>query len=299
MSQIIDMAIKYERAALSNNTLRSYRSLWNKFEKWCFDNHTSSLPASSETISYYLSFIGENVSISTLNTTLASISYQHKLQGTFISGDKMFYHKVKKGIIRLHPKKQKRAYPITVNDLINVCNSLSRKDSLKNKRDKALILVMFFSALRRNELTSLNFEDCEFNSKGVILNLLKSKSSDSVTSIYLSYNNDCDICPVKSLQLWMYKSELNSGPIFRNLLKGGKIGTRLSGHAASQIIKNNFGNAFTAHSARRGLITAIAREGATMDLLKRHSRLKSGTVLLTYIEEANGFKDSTSDILNA
>ena len=292
-AELVKKTIAYESASLSPNTLRSYKSMCKKFQVWCEANSQSFLPTSAETISLYLSSLGETVSFSTLDSMLAAIEAAHEKAGVTIQGDHSLYRRVRKGIRRTHKENQsiRQAPAMTVLDLKGVCCKFGK--NLKDYRDKALLAVTFFGAFRRSEVVSLDVENIEFTDKGMIIFLLQSKTSDKKQNIYISFAKDKDICPVSSLKEWIEKAEIKEGAVFRSLLKGNKISNRLSGHAVSEIIKLHFGNEYSGHSARRGLVTASAEKGTPIHVIKKHSRHKSADMVLRYIDDSRGFEDKS------
>lgn len=296
-AELVKKTIAYESASLSPNTLRSYKSMCKKFQAWCEANNQSFLPTSAETISLYLSSLGETVSFSTLDSMLAAIEAAHEKAGMTIHGDHSLYRRVRKGIRRTHKENQtiKQAPAMTVLDLKGVCCRF--KENIKDYRDKSLLTLTFFGAFRRSEVVSLNMENIEITDKGMAISLLQSKTTDTKQTVYISFARDKDICPVNSLKKWIEKSEIKEGAIFRSLLKGGKIANRLSSHAVSEIIKLHFGREYSGHSARRGLVTASADKGTPMHVIKKHSRHKSADMVLRYIDESRGFEDSSVSVL--
>jgi len=296
-AELVKKTIAYESASLSPNTLRSYKSMCKKFQTWCESNNQSFLPASAEIISLYLSSLGETVSFSTLDSMLAAIEAAHEKACLTIKGDHSLYRRVRKGIRRTHKENQsiKQAPAMTVLDLKGVFCKFGK--NLKDCRDKALLAVTFFGAFRRSEVVSLDIENIEFTEKGMVVFLLQSKTSDKKQNIYISFAKDKDICPVSSLKEWVEKAEIKNGAVFRSLLKGNKVSNRLSGHAVSEIIKLHFGNEYSGHSARRGLVTASAKKGTPMHIIKKHSRHKSADMVLRYIDESHGFEDSSVSVL--
>lgn len=296
-AELVKKTIAYESASLSPNTLRSYKSMCKKFQVWCEANSQSFLPTSAETISLYISSLGETVSFSTLDSMLAAIEAAHEKAGLTIQGDHSLYRRVRKGIRRTHKENQalKQAPAMTVLDLKAVCCKLG--DRLKDCRDKALLTLAFFGAFRRSEVVSLDVEHLKFNEKGVAISLLQSKTCDTKQVVYVAAAKDKDICPVNALKSWLAKSEIKSGAIFLSLMKGDKLAGRLSGHSVNSIIKAYFGDEYSGHSARRGLATASAEKGTSIHIIKKHTRHKSADMVLRYVEHAKGFEDSAVAIL--
>jgi integrase len=295
--KLVEKTLEYENAALSANTLRSYKSMWKKFEVWCGATNHSALPASAETIALYISSLGEHVSFSTLDSTLAAIEAVHKKANLLIQGDHSFFRRVRKGIRRKHKGNQtlKQAPALTVLDLKGVCCRLG--NSLVDLRDKAIVTLAFFGALRRSEVVALDIENIQLSEKGMIVTLLQSKTSDSAQTVYIANAKDKDICPVASLKKWIDSAAIREGSVFRSLVKGGRLAERLSGHSVSAIIKKHFGEKYSGHSTRRGLITASAEKGTSLHVIKKHSRHKSADMILHYIEDAKGFEDSAVTVL--
>lgn len=167
------------------------------------------------------------------------------------------------------------------------------EDTTMEVGDRALLTRCFFGAFRRSEVVSINVDNCEFTDKGVTIVLLQSKTSDTAKTVYISYAKDQDICPVKALKAWLEVSQIKEGAMFRSLLKGGKISERLSGHSVLAIIKRHFGEKYSGHSTRIGLITASTDKGGPIHIIKKHSRHKSSDMVMRYIEDAKGFEESS------
>lgn len=297
LKQAAQKAVEYEKASLSPNTIRSYKSMWKKFEAWCSSHNLNCLPTSADTIASYISELGDTVSFSTLDSLLAAIEAVHEKAGMTITGDHAYYRRVRKGIRRTHKNNQsfKQAPALTVLDLKGVCCKLGNQ--LVDLRDKALVTLSFFGAFRRSEVVSLDIEHVSFNEKGATVSLLQSKTSDTAQTIYISYAKDQDLCPVKAVLDWIKAAKITEGAIFRSFFKGGGLASRLSGHSVSAIIKKHFGIKYSGHSTRRGLVTASAEKGTSMHVIKKHSRHKSANMVLRYIDDAKGFDDSAVKVL--
>jgi integrase len=296
--ELVKKTLEYESAALSPNTLRSYKSMWKKFESWCCAASLTAIPASAETVALYISSLGEDVSFSTLDSTLAAIEAVHKKANLVIQGDHAFFRRVRKGIRRKHKGNQtlKQAPALTILDLKGVCCRLG--NGIKDVRDKSVITLAFFGALRRSEVVALDVDNIQLTEKGMMVTILQSKTSDKAQNVYIAYAKDKDICPVTSFKKWLEIAGIAKGPVFRSLIKGGKISAdRLSGHSVSEIIKNHFGDDYSGHSTRRGLVTASAEKGTSLHVIKKHSRHKSADMILHYIEDTKGFDDSAVTVL--
>ena len=168
----------------------------------------------------------------------------------------------------------------------------------KGLRDKALILVGFFAALRRSELVGLNVENVEFVPEGAILTIRKSKTDQEGRGreVAIGYAKRPELCPVRALQTYMATLGRNTGPLFVSLRKSQYTQSRLSTDAVARIVKDYADRLgldprrFGGHSLRAGFATTAALLGATEDEIALQTGHKSMTVLRGYIRRASLFE---------
>jgi integrase len=189
---------------------------------------------------------------------------------------------------------QSKKAPLTAAHL-----SLIRWDSgRKGLRDKALILVGFFGALRRSELVGLNIEDVEFTPEGAILTIRKSKTDQEGRgrAVAIPYAKRTDLCPVRALQAYLKALGRTEGPLFVSMHKSQYTQKRLSAYAVALIVKDYADRLgldprlFGGHSLRAGFATTAALIGATEDEIALQTGHKSMTVLRGYIRRASLFE---------
>lgn len=299
-AELVRKTIAYEQSALAANTRRTYSVLWDKFAKWCDSNGLQALPASAETVAIFLASIGESASFSTIDCSIAAIERVHAQSKLSITGNQDLYRRVRKGIRREHKGSQilKQGKALSLVEMTMLCRNAAT--SAKDKRDRALITMGFFGALRRSELVGMDVEHLEFTDQGLALVLLQTKTSDTPVRIYLTPTRDECICPVRALRDWLTHSGITSGPVFRPLNRAGIPGERrLTGHAVSIILKDRFGEEYSGHSLRRGLITAEAEKGVPVHRIQQHSRHKSADMVMRYVERVDGFENSAAATLGA
>ncbi|MBS0654549.1 MAG: tyrosine-type recombinase/integrase [Verrucomicrobia bacterium] len=290
-------AYDYSQKSKSANTNRAYRSHWKYFEAWCDSHGLRPLPTSSEAIALYLGSLGGKASNSKIDGVIAAIESKHREMHASISGNQDLYKSVRKGIRNEHPEKQtkKKAKPITTLDLKVACCKLD--GTIQSCRDRAIITLLYFGALRRSELVALDVEHIDFQEKGIVISIMQSKTSDTCETIYLAYAKDTDICPVTNLRKWLTAASIDKGAIFRSFQKGGKIAERLSGHAINDIVKERLGEKYSGHSGRRGILTEAAAKGTSIHIMQKHSRHKDIRNLGGYIDAASGFENSSVAVL--
>ena len=102
------------------------------------------------------------------------------------------------------------------------------------------------------------------------------------------------------MKSWLALSGITEGHVFRSLVKGGQVSSKqLSGHSVSHIMKRIFGEAYSGHSLRRGVITETAKRGTPIHEIQKFSRHRSSDMVLRYAEKAKGFESTSAKILGA
>ena len=301
-SQLENLAkktLEYESLAYSPHTIRMYKSMWNQFVIFANENSLPSLPTASETVALFLGSIAVEASLSKLNLAISAIEKFHKIADKKISGDREIYRRVRKGIRREHKEKQiqQPAKALSLVDLKVACKTL--KNTPSGMRDRALLTIGFFGALRRNELVDLNIENVEINERGMIVTILQSKTSSSAVKVFYSRGKDLSVCPVMAYENWLNCFPNRTGPVFRRFYKGETIAPKaLTCQSISKIMKSYFGKAYSGHSLRRGLVTEAAKTGVPIAQIQKLSRHKSLDMVMRYVEAITGFEESSVKVLS-
>jgi site-specific recombinase XerD len=90
---------------------------------------------------------------------------------------------------------------------------------------------------------------------------------------------------------------ITTGPLFRSIRKGGKVGARLTDQSVSDIVKTHAERVgldpslFAGHSLRAGFLTSAAKRGASIFKMMDVSRHRSVDTLRGYVRDAEIFKD--------
>ena len=193
-------------------------------------------------------------------------------------------------------------------DLIRICEYLLNLKTLAALRDNALLQLGFLGAFRRSELVAIEIANIKLSEEGVEILIAHSKTDQENTGQYcaIPYGNE-KLCAVSALQTWIDKAGIQSGFIFRRILKGDKI-SDLGINAASvnDLIKKHavaagIENAadFSSHSMRRGLATTASRDGVSIPAIMRQGRWKQVDTVMEYIEAAQRFEENAAgQVLN-
>ena len=286
------------------DTIRAYKSDFNDFRLFCVQNGFKSLPSEPKIISLYLTHLStKEVKMSTLKRRLVSIGAIHKLQGHYLDTKHPSIVENIMGIKRRKGSFQKGKKPLLINNLkllINVIDN-NNNEEIMRVRDRSIILIGFSGGFRRNEIVSLDFNDLDFVSEGLKINLKRSKTDQfgegSVKG--LPYFDNSLYCPVLSVKKWIEISNIKSGPLFRRFTKGSKLtNNRLTDQTVALLIKKYLKLAgiesknYSGHSLRSGFATSAAESGAQERSIMAMTGHKSTEMVRRYIKEANLFKNN-------
>ena len=292
------------QSSKANNTVRAYKSDFNDFGLFCAQNGFKSLPSEPKIVSLYLTHLSsKNIKMSTLKRRLVSIGVIHKLKGHYLDTKHPIIIENILGIKRRKGSIQKGKKPLLINNLKIIINVIDEynKEYLKKYRDRSIILMGFSGGFRRNEIVSLDYDDLDFVTEGIKINLKRSKTDQfgegSVKG--LPYFENAQYCPVLSLKNWMQISKISSGPLFRRFTKGNKLSeNRLTDQTVALLIKKYLNLAgidsknYSGHSLRSGFATAAAESGAEERSIMAMTGHKSTEMVRRYIKEANIFKNN-------
>ncbi|MDO8717554.1 MAG: tyrosine-type recombinase/integrase [Polaromonas sp.] len=153
-------------------------------------------------------------------------------------------------------------------------------DSLRGKRDRALLLFAWASGgRRRSEVAGADMRFLKQVPEGFIYTLAYSKTNQA--GVDLPENRKPLLGgAAEALTAWLAASGVTHGQIFRQVRKGGYLGEALSPAAVRDIVKKRCVLAgiegdFSAHSLRSGFVTEAGRQNVplaeTMAMTGHHS----------------------------
>jgi len=155
----LEAAIGYARAEKAPGTRRAYQADHRLFVAWCEAKGVSpTLPVAAETVAAFLAAEAQaGKRPSTLGRRLAAIRYFHKLAGFPTPTDAEAVKATLRGIRRTVGSAKVRKAPALADDIKAMV--AASPDSLRGKRDRALVLLGFAGAFRRSELVALDVAD--------------------------------------------------------------------------------------------------------------------------------------------
>jgi integrase len=306
LAAAVGRANEYAQAATAANTRRAYRAAWAHFAAWCGDRGLESLPASPTTVGLYLADVAEALKVSTLRLRLAAISRAHRAAGGRLDAAAPEISLVLSGIVRTKGAAVSKKEAVTDAILRDAIRAYALDETLKAKRDRTILALGFFAALRRSEIAAIDAADLAFAPEGVVLTLRRRKSDQEGLGfeIGLPAKADSTICPVAALAAWLEASGVAHGPVFRSITKGDRLTpTRLGDRDVARIVKaaaaaaGYDAAAFGGHSLRSGFITAAARKGVPERLIANQSGHRSVNVLRGYVRRAGVFNENAAAMI--
>ena len=288
----------------ANNTVRAYKSDFADFSLFCVQNGFKSLPSVPKIVSLYLTHLStKDIKMSTLKRRLVSIGVIHRLKGHYLDTKHPSIIENLMGIKRRKGSIQKGKKPILINYLKQIINVIddNKNEEITRFRDRSIILIGFSGGFRRNEIVSLDYDDLDFVTEGLKINLKRSKTDQFGEGLVkgLPYFDNSQYCPVLTLKKWIEVSNINSGPLFRRFSKGSKLtNNRLTDQTVALLIKKYLKLAgiesknYSGHSLRSGFATSAAESGVEERNIMAMTGHKSPEMVRRYIKEANLFKNN-------
>lgn len=310
--EAMDAARRYAHHSRAESTWRTYESAWGIFQEWCLTVSLSALPAAPDTVAMFIGAQADaGLAPATLAHRLAAIRLMHLGQGLPSPHNTLAVMEVMRGIRRQRAKAgegpEKKAP--AVDDVIKRMVDQLSTDTLRGKRDRALLLYGYAGALRRSELVGIDLSHIEAHERGHLLTIPLSKGDQEGRgqTIGILGQTDSPYCPVAALQSWIVSSRITSGAVFRRFYRSDVLSDkRLGDRAVADLIKESVYrlkdpsldyHQFSGHSLRRGFLTSAGKNKA--DLLKmiaqsRHARVDT---VLGYIDDPQRFENHAAEQL--
>jgi integrase len=325
--------------ALAPNTWRAYAADWRTWSAWAARHRLTALPARPVDLARHLVDQAEHVKVDTLGRRLSAIRKAHQLAGHPDPTDDPAVREVLRGLRRARreasdgrpPQIRKPAPPLWTSDIERmVAATLAVPDprgdghGTAEIRDRAMLLLLFTTAVRRSELAALDLDHLEIDPGGLIVHVGRSKTDQEGRGAFVGvpYADRPHLCPVRAVTAWTQRlaellhidpDEL-TGPLFRPVDRHDRLGAigaarrgpgaRLSDDAVRDMVVRRAraaklptprgGRFYTAHSTRAGFATQAAANGAHERDIMIQGRWKSLQVARDYIRRGSVFTDNAA-----
>ena len=190
-----------------------------------------------------------------------------------------------------------------VREMVNVANKATNDDgeAMPNKRcrDVSLLLFLFHSAMRRNEIAKLLWSDLSFDKRGVVVQIRKSNTDVECKGQTIAIPRlDGPYCAVAALERWRDKSGgTGDSPVFRWISKKDEIQFReLIDQRIVALIKyycEQVGldeKLYSGHSGRAGYVSSCSDRGVSISEIMKRMRHKAPGSVAVYARSDELFR---------
>ncbi len=203
--------------------------------------------------------------------------------------------------VRAVPRKRRRKSAKAVTgDILQMLLATCASDSLRDIRDRAILMVAFASGgRRRSEIAGLRLDQLTeeapievpdsppLPSLAIHLGRTKTTTGEHDDVVYLTGR------PVEALTAWLTAARIDKGSVFRGIGRWGSVSRRaLDPQSINAILKQRAEMAgldsgeFSAHGLRSGYLTEAANRGIPLPEAMEQSRHKSVQQASTYYNSA-------------
>lgn len=261
---LADEVARLAKGARSAASRKALASDWRIFEAWCQENGAPAMPADPETLAAFLVDQARTKALATVLRYRASISTMHRMAAKPSPAGDARVREVLKGLSRERPARGVQKEAATAAMIERLPHELA-----VDLRDRAVILVGLFGALRRGSICALDVEDLRWVDEGVVVTLRRSKTDQAGEGAFIGLpKRDDETCPVAALRAWLDFSKIEAGSVFCAITKGGRVlPRRLSPSRVAKIVKRVAKLAgldpagFGGHSLRAGYVTEARAAG--------------------------------------
>jgi len=282
LDRLVDTAKDYARQATADNTNVAYKADWAHFNSWCRRRGADPLPPSPELIGLYIANCASPddgtpaLSVSTIERRLSGLAWQYQQRGFALDRKDRHIATVLAGIRRKHARPPMQKEAVLAEDILAMIATLSF--SLRDQRDRAILLVGYAGGLRRSEITALDVNrDDTVEGKGWIAIedqglILTFRSKTGWREVEIGRGSSDQTCPVHALEQYLHYAKIAFGPIFQRVSRDDRqvAGDRLSDKHVARLIKKTVRDAgirsdlpekerlalFSGHSLRAGLASS-------------------------------------------
>jgi integrase len=203
--------------------------------------------------------------------------------------------------VRAVPRKRgRKSAKAVTGDILAKLLATCATDSLRDLRDRAILMVAFASGgRRRSEIAGLRVEQLTIEppisvensaplpSLAIHLGRTKTSSGEEEEIVYLTGR------PVEALNAWMTAAKIDKGSVFRAIGRWGTLSRRaLDPQSVNAMIKQRVEMAgldsgeFSAHGLRSGYLTEAANRGIPLPEAMEQSRHRSVQQASSYYNSA-------------
>lgn len=283
-------------SAWADNTVSTRKVQWRKYLSFCEDLGLVGLPAETQTVARFLTYLARTSKFNTVNNYLSAVVVLHKYHGFEANFRDTFYIQlVIKGLRRILGDNPCKAIPLSPEQLV-MCYSKMDKLDIKLMACWASITLCFRSLLRKSNVLPISKacdnhimrrSDVTFHPWGMVLTIRSSKTiqfRERQLEIPIFLTPNSPLCAVSNLrEHWEMFPASAESPLF---LKPSKVGPTPLLYSdvlkALKMMVQNIGLDPTnvgLHSLRRSGATFLCRLGVPLTDIKCAGDWRSLAVL--------------------
>lgn len=295
----------YLRADLAEKTLEGYGFDWRCFCRWCGVNDRTALPATEETLSYYLTAaLGDGLKVATLCRQVTAITHYHK-RSNLPSPVTPRIRAILTGARRLRKETPCQRTALVLDPLQRACAAIGSADA-RSIRDRAILLFGFATALRRSSIASLGLADVSFDQRGMEVTVKREKNNQHGPArvVAVPFGQHPETCPVIALLYWIDVRGDKPGALFVGFSGGDpsqpSLGVRVSPARIAKIVQDSVQRigldprTYGAHSLRAGFVTEALERGIGELAIARQTGHRSLATLRLYFRSRDPFRGNAS-----
>lgn len=318
--------------ARARNTVDALRSDLKLFSTWCRNTARIPLPATQETLAAFLKSHQDSRKISSLRRYLASVATLHSAAGLtnptlgelirsqldLIARQQTDHDKQSRSEGKAVRFAKRQAAPLRDDDLLNADALFG--ESLRDKRDRAIVWIAFDTLMRSSEIAAMRMEDLRApTADGSRIVTLPHSKSDQYGAGQKRY-----ISPFTALRLddWLSSASIKEGYVFRGIntrfAEGGKakkakkkvdyVQDSASRQVIYRAIKQCAGRlssaglvqfdwaAYSAHSTRVGATQDMLAEGVSMLAVQQAGGWKTNVMPMKYAQEIDALHGGAAQL---
>lgn len=312
-------ALETMSASLSESTIRSYQRALSTWRKFCRDfGEPSPMPPRPEAVVSWLEWMElQGLEVATIELRLSGLAWADAWARKGAPGpaskltDDPYIRAWRRGHRRRRSIAQRQARAPTQSELelmVNACYAplTGRGGRMPTEmvasRDHAALLVCYFGAMRRSELTALRVADFDLKQGALEVWFARSKTDQHGRGEHraLFPQSRRALCPVAAWERWMelYRPPDSSLPAFPSFERNQLIATRRHMHPDNwyQKVKRLCRDAgipeTSPHGLRAALVTHAALAGRQEGDVAHHARMRSRATLDRYTRRTKTWQNN-------
>ena len=290
----------YARGAYATNSERAMRSDVAIFTAWCAAEGRQALPAAPMVVAAFIDTMARLKAPATVRRYVSSVITFHRAAGLGSPAEAL---EVKAALKRMHRERGRaQAQAAPVNDMLVARMLAAAGTILRDLRNKALVAVAYTTLARRSELVAMLREDLQVDPDGFgTVAVRRSKTDQEGAGAVAAITADA----MRHLNAWLSAARIESGPLFRSVPKGSRVGEALGEGDVARVFKAMAKAAglpaedvvrISGHSTRVGATQDLVRYGADLAGIMQAARWRSPEMPARYSRRLTARRNAAAQI---